>query len=51
MAEKYGYVCVHENDSLNMYFVRKEFLEVVPNITYKPTNYHRKSHKNNWINY
>jgi len=51
MAEKYGYVCVHENDSLNMYFVRKEYLEVVPTITYKPTNYHRRSNKNNWIDY
>jgi hypothetical protein len=51
MAEKHGYACVHENDSLNMYFVRKEFLEVVPNISYKPTNYHRRSEKHSWIDY
>lgn len=32
MAEKHGYVCVHQNDNLNMYFVRKEFVDVVPNV-------------------
>jgi hypothetical protein len=51
MAVKNGYVCVYENDSLNMYFVRREFVSVVPYINYKPTNYHKKSEKNNWINY
>jgi hypothetical protein len=53
MAEKYGYVCVHQNDNLNMYFVRKELLGdiVVPTVTYTPTNYHPKSEKNNWVNY
>jgi len=51
MAVRNGYVCVHENDSLNMYFVRREFVNVVPYINYKPTNYHRKSEKNNWVDY
>lgn len=51
MAVRNGYVCVHENDSLNMYFVRREFVNVVPYINYKPTNYHRKSEKNTWIDY
>ena len=51
MADKYGYACVHENDSLNMYFVRKDLLDVVPNVSYVPTNYHKKSEKNNWVDY
>jgi len=53
MAEKFGYVCVHQNDNLNMYFVRKELLGdiVMPQVIYTPTNYHPKSEKNNWIDY
>jgi hypothetical protein len=51
MAEKFGYVCIHENDSLNMYFVRKQFIDIAPTIDYKPTNYHRRSDKRTWIDY
>lgn len=51
MAEKYGYVCVHQNDNLNMYFVRKDMIDVVPPVSYTPTNYHPKSEKNNWVDY
>jgi hypothetical protein len=52
MAEKNGYVCVWENDSLNMYFVRKDMLgDIEPNVTYKQTFYHPRSSKNNWVDY
>jgi len=51
MAEKYGYVCVYQNDSLNMYFVREDMIDVVPNVSYTPMNYHRRSEKNNWVTY
>lgn len=50
MAEKHGYVCVHQNDNLNMYFVRKEFVEVVPNITYQQTFYHPAG-IGKWVDY
>lgn len=51
MAEKNGYVCVFENDSLNMYFVRKEMIDYEPRVSYKPIQYHPKSSKNTWIDY
>jgi len=52
MAEKYGYTCVFENDSLNMYFVRDEYLEgIKPEVTYKQTFYHPRSSKTDWIDY
>ena len=51
MADKWGYACVFENDSLNMYFVRKDMLDYTPKVGYTQTNYHPSSHKASWINY
>ena len=51
MASNYGYVCVFENDSLNMYFVRKDMVDCVPRVDYKQANYHPRSAKQNWLNY
>jgi hypothetical protein len=51
MAERNGYACVFENDSLNMYFVRKDMLEAVPTVTYKQMNYHPSSSKKSWVDY
>lgn len=51
LAEKNGYACVYQNDSLNMYFVRKDFLEVFPDVSYTPMQYHKKSEKNNWVEF
>lgn len=51
MAEKNGYACVFENDSLNMYFVRKDMLDVIPFVTYVQTYYHPHSLKNTWQDY
>jgi hypothetical protein len=48
MAAKYGYSCVFQNDSLNMYFV-KNAPEM--NIQYEVKNYHPRSEKNSWIEY
>lgn len=52
LANKFGYKCVFENDSLNMYFVKEDMLEgISPDVTYKPTNYHNKSLKTTWVDY
>lgn len=52
MAAKYGYTCVFENDSLNMYFVRDEYLEgIKPEVTYTQTFYHPRSGKTDWVDY
>lgn len=51
MAEKFGYTCVFENDSLNMYFVRNEFVGFEPNVNYAITHYHPRSPKNTWVDY
>ena len=48
MAAKYGYSCVFQNDSLNMYFV-KNAPEM--NVQYDVKNYHPHSSKNSWIDY
>ena len=48
MAAKYGYSCVFQNDSLNMYFI-KGAPEM--NIQYDVKNYHPRSNKNTWIDY
>lgn len=48
MAAKYGYSCVFQNDSLNMYFV-KGAPEM--NVQYDVKNYHPHSSKNTWIEY
>lgn len=51
MAEKYGYACVFQNDSLNMYFVRKDMIEFAPEVTYDKMHYHPRSSKNSWKDY
>jgi len=63
MAKKFGYTCIFQNDALNMYFVKNEYLaeslgcEVseidskIPQATYRPTHYHPVSNKNNWVVY
>jgi hypothetical protein len=52
MAEKYGYTCVFENDSLNMYFVKTDMLDgVLPNVSYEVAFYHPRSSKNDWVDY
>jgi hypothetical protein len=48
MAEKYGYGCVEQNDSLNMYFALGEQHK---DVTYAVQNYHPKSNKIGWIEY
>ena len=61
LAEKYGYVCVHQNDNLNMYFIEKnklaESLKVdvsevhnhIPKVDYQVTHYHPKSNRTEWV--
>jgi len=56
VAEKYGYTCIFQNDNLNMYFVRNEFLQYVqvPNVTYAVTNYHPQhpqTDRHVWVQY
>jgi len=51
LAAKHDYVCVHQNDNLNMYFVRKDMVDAVPTVTYQETHYHPASEKNNWVDY
>ena len=52
LGRKHGYTCVFQNDSLNMYFVRNEFVEIDPKVTYTKTNYHPASNRTSeWLNY
>ena len=51
MAAKHGYTCIFENDSLNMYFVRTEMLDFIPEISYKTAYYHPRSGEKGWIDY
>lgn len=63
LAEHHGYLCIFQNDNLNMYFVEKNKLadslncEVdelflhVPKVEYQVTNYHPKSQKTEWVQF
>lgn len=53
MANKYGYICIHQNDNLNMYFVREDLIGEldIPKVIYEKTNYHPKSQNTDWIEY
>jgi len=53
MAEKNGYTCIFQNDNLNMYFVKNEFIEglTFQAPTYTQTHYHPQSPKNTWVVY
>jgi len=53
MAEKYGYTCIFQNDSINMYFVENSLLGElnIPEITYPVKNDHAQSVKNTWVKY
>ena len=65
MAEKYGYTCIFQNDNINMYFVKKSLLASksnmldlnaplyinVPKVTYSIMHGHKKSVKNDWVEY
>jgi len=51
MAERNGYACVFENDSLNMYLVRRDMLDCVPVVTHRQTFYHPRSEKRGWTQY
>jgi len=64
LADKFGYTCIFQNDNLNMYFVKddvlmqslcvttkEELLNLVPKVTYHPSEYHPRSSKTNWVQY
>jgi len=51
MAKKYGYVCVFQENSLNMYFVKSDFVPIEPLIEYQIKNDHPRSSKQDWVNY
>ena len=66
MAEKYGYTCIFQNDSINMYFVKKSLLLSksnkwmdsiipsyinIPEVTYTIKNDHPHSIKTDWVEY
>jgi len=51
MAKKYGYTCVFQENSLNMYLVKSDFVAVEPKIEYEIKNDHPKSPKQDWITY
>jgi hypothetical protein len=60
LGEKYGYTCILQNVSLNMYFVKNSVLaeslgvtenqlvDHIPAITYKVEQYHPKSNRTDW---
>jgi hypothetical protein len=60
LAKKYGYTCIFQNVSLNMYFVKNELLAEslgidisqisihVPKVNYKVENYHPRSGRSDW---
>ena len=61
LASSFGYICVFQNDNLNMYFVADEVLahslgvgqawirDHVPPVHYTPTHYHPVSNRTDWI--
>ena len=60
VAEKFGYTCIYQNDSLNMYFVENSALaesldisvkEIKVNVPYEKAVYHIPSKKTNWVKY
>lgn len=59
---RHGYVCIMQNDNLNMYFVRtehlckslnltdpKDLITCLPPCSYQVTNYHPSSNKQSWV--
>jgi hypothetical protein len=50
-AEKYDYVCIHENDSLNLYFIPSELANFKPEMNYTILSYHPESGKTDWVDY
>jgi hypothetical protein len=60
LGEKYGYTCIFQNVSLNMYFVKnsvlaeslgvteKDLPNHIPDIKYKVEQYHPKSNRTEW---
>jgi hypothetical protein len=53
LASKFGYTCIFQNNNLNMYFVKNEFLKDVeiPKVNYQVTFGHPKSKKIDWVEY
>lgn len=51
MAKKYGYACIFQENSLNMYFVKSELVNGYSCESYEIKNDHPKSQKTDWINY
>jgi hypothetical protein len=53
LAKKYGYRCIFQNDSLNMYLVKEEYVKDIPNteVQYAVAHYHPASHKTTWVDY
>jgi hypothetical protein len=54
IAKKYGYICIFQNDDLNMYFVKDSLIDglYVPEIKYNEGSlYHILTNKTTWINY
>lgn len=51
MAEKHGYTCVFQENSLNMYLVKSDLVPEKPVLTYEIKHDHAKSEKNDWVDY
>lgn len=53
MGKKFGYTCIFQNDNLNMYFVRDEFLQGIniPELKYDVVYNHATSNKKDWVFY
>jgi hypothetical protein len=51
LAAKNGYTVVYQNDNINMYMIKNEYLKnvTVPEVHYSQADYFKKSDRNDWI--
>jgi hypothetical protein len=51
LAAKHGYTVVYQNDNINMYMIKNEYLKnvTVPEVHYSQADYFKKSDRNDWI--